>query len=140
MLGLVKSYSNHFYEGQEYFQDLDVFTQQLSIEIDTMRTKTDTLDKQLEKRHKCVSDLDKEENTIRIEGYLFKRGKNAFRVWNRRYITSDSKKLKNLDNIVIVTFWQILISYSKFLMPRPLKLDTLGAYTIILFTKIHKND
>merc|ERR1712050_321577 len=22
--------------------------------------------------------------TIRIEGYLFKRGKNAFRVWNRR--------------------------------------------------------
>ena len=93
MLGLVKSYSNHFHEGQAYFQDLDVFTQQLSIEIDTMRTKTDTLDKQLEKRHKCVSDLDKEENTIRIEGYLFKRGKNAFRVWNRRYIM-DKKNLK----------------------------------------------
>ena len=31
ILGLVKAYSNHFYEGQEYYQDLDVFTQQLSI-------------------------------------------------------------------------------------------------------------
>ena len=85
MLGLVNAYSNHFHDGKEYFQDLDIFTQQLSIEIDTMRTKTDTLDKQLEKRHKVVSDLDKEENTIRIEGYLFKRGQNAFRTWNRRY-------------------------------------------------------
>ena len=93
ILGLVKAYSNHFHQGQEYFQDLDVFTQQLSIEIDTMRTKTDTLDKQLEKRHNCVSDLDKDENTIRIEGYLFKRGKNAFRVWNRRYYLNKTKPI-----------------------------------------------
>jgi len=93
ILGLVKAYSNHFYEGQEYYQDLDVFTQQLSIEIDTMRTKTDTLDKQLEKRHNCVSDLEKEENPIRIEGYLFKRGKNAFRVWNRRWFYLENNKL-----------------------------------------------
>jgi len=106
MLGLVKSYSNHFHEGQEYFGDLDVFTQQLSIEIDTMRTKTDTLDKQLEKRHKCVSDLDKEENTIRIEGYLFKRGKNAFRVWNRRWFYLENNKLcyskRSGDDVTII--------------------------------------
>ena len=35
-------------------------------------------------------------------------------------------------------FWQILISYCKFLMPRPLKWSILGAHTIILSKKIHK--
>ena len=68
LLGLVSSYSNHFHEGQDYFQDLDVFTQQLAIEIDALKTKTDTLDKQLEKRHNCVSDLD--QSAIRIEGKI----------------------------------------------------------------------
>ena len=66
LLGLVNAYSNHFHEGKEYFQDLDVFTQQLAIEIDALKSKTDTLDKQLEKRHNAVSDLD--QSSIRIEG------------------------------------------------------------------------
>ena len=35
-------------------------------------------------------------------------------------------------------FWQILISYCKFLMPRPLKWSILGAHTIILSKNIHK--
>ena len=35
-------------------------------------------------------------------------------------------------------FWQILISYFKFLMPRPLKWSILGAHTIILSKNIHK--
>ena len=34
-------------------------------------------------------------------------------------------------------FWQILLSYCKFLMPRPLKWGILGARTIILFGVIH---
>ena len=36
-------------------------------------------------------------------------------------------------------FWQILISYCKFLMPRPLKWGILGACIIILSQDIHKN-
>ena len=35
-------------------------------------------------------------------------------------------------------FWQILISYCKFLMPRPLKWSILGAHTILLSKNIHK--
>ena len=35
-------------------------------------------------------------------------------------------------------FWQILISYCKFLMPRPLKWSILGAHTKILSKNIHK--
>ena len=33
-------------------------------------------------------------------------------------------------------FWQILIQYCKFLMPRPLKRGILGASTVILFKDI----
>ena len=55
LLGFVDAYSQHFHEGKSYFEDLDVFTQQLGIEIDGMKNKTDTLDKQLEKRHGYVS-------------------------------------------------------------------------------------
>ena len=51
LLDLVNAYSNFFHEGRSYYQDLDVFNQQLAIEIDAMKNKTNTLDKQLEKRH-----------------------------------------------------------------------------------------
>ena len=37
-----------------------------------------------------------------------------------------------------MTFWQILIQYCKFLMPRPLKRGILGASTIILSKDIDK--
>jgi hypothetical protein len=29
----------------------------------------------------------------RVEGYLFKRGQNAFRTWNRRWFYLDSNKV-----------------------------------------------
>ena len=36
LLHLVNAYSNLFHNGQSYYQDLDVFSQQLGIEIDAM--------------------------------------------------------------------------------------------------------
>ena len=39
---------------------------------------------------------------------------------------------------VLWLFWQILIQYCKFLMPRPLKWGILGASTIILSKDIDK--
>ena len=39
---------------------------------------------------------------------------------------------------VLWFFWQILIQYCKFLMPRPLKRGILGASTIILSKDIDK--
>ena len=90
LLHLVNAYSNLFHNGQSYYQDLDVFSQQLGIEIDAMKNKTNTLDKSLEKRHNCVSDLN---SGIRIEGYLFKRGSGAFKTWNRRWFYLENNKL-----------------------------------------------
>ena len=92
VLELVNAYSGYFHQGKEYFQDLDVYTEQLAIEIDVMKSRTSTLDKQLEKRHACVSDVEAN-NVIRIEGYLFKRGQNAFRTWNRRWFYLENNKL-----------------------------------------------
>ena len=91
LLHLVNAYSNLFHNGQSYYQDLDVFSQQLGIEIDAMKNKTNTLDKSLEKRHNCVSDLNS--GGIRIEGYLFKRGSGAFKTWNRRWFYLENNKL-----------------------------------------------
>ena len=98
LLGMINSYSLFFHEGQELYQEVDVFSQQLGIEIDVMRTKTNTLNKQMEKRHAAVGDIENSEKTaIRIEGYLFKRGQNAFRTWNRRWFYLE----------VIQYFWRL---------------------------------
>ena len=55
-----------------------------------MKTKTNTLDKQLEKRHGSVFEVD---NVIRIEGYLYKQGKRGFKTWNRRWFYLENNKL-----------------------------------------------
>ena len=94
LLNLVNVTANHFHDGKEYFQELDVFTQQLAIEIDTMKRKTATLNKELETRHKAASDPQAE--TIFIEGYLFKRGQglsHKFNKWNRRWFYLENNKL-----------------------------------------------
>ena len=90
LLGYVDAHSQHFHDGKSYFEELDVFTQQLGIEIDGMKTKTNTLDKQLEKRHGSVFEVD---NVIRIEGYLYKQGKRGFKTWNRRWFYLENNKL-----------------------------------------------
>ena len=41
----------------------------------------------------AVSGIEQSANTIRIEGYLFKRGQNAFRTWNRRWFYLENNKL-----------------------------------------------
>ena len=87
---MIFPYSQHFHDGKSYFEELDVFTQQLGIEIDGMKTKTNTLDKQLEKRHGSVFEVD---NVIRIEGYLYKQGKRGFKTWNRRWFYLENNKL-----------------------------------------------
>lgn len=57
-----------------------------------MKKKTATLEKHLEKRHTQVSlqgdsspNVQTVGDEVKIEGYLFKRGQNAFRTWNRRW-------------------------------------------------------
>ena len=81
------------HQGHALFDtDLNSFTSELGDEILEMKKKTATLEKHLEKRHTQVSlqgDSGPKVQTVgdevKIEGYLFKRGQNAFRTWNRRW-------------------------------------------------------
>jgi Arf-GAP/coiled-coil/ANK repeat/PH domain-containing protein len=86
-------YFDCFPQGHALFDgDLNKFTSELGDEILEMKKKTATLEKHLEKRHTQVSlqgDSGPKVQTVgdevKIEGYLFKRGQNAFRTWNRRW-------------------------------------------------------
>ncbi|CAG2105815.1 unnamed protein product [Medioppia subpectinata] len=63
-----------------------------------MRNGTTILEKKLESRHtmvsakECIPQLIKGE-TIRLEGYLFKRTSNTFKTWNRRWFIIQDHQL-----------------------------------------------
>merc|ERR1719228_2509719 len=83
--------------------------------IQTMRESSMLLEKQLEKRHTYVTQSDLASLTavqegkgkVRgIEGYLFKRGQNAFRTWNRRWFYLSNNKLcyskRNGEDVTVI--------------------------------------
>ena len=80
-----------------------------------MKAQTRALEKNLEKRHTYVTKDDDlvlaetKGKPINVEGYLFKRGQNAFRTWNRRWFYLDSNKVKALSEIFVLIAWEIRI-------------------------------
>jgi Arf-GAP/coiled-coil/ANK repeat/PH domain-containing protein len=93
------AYGDLFLRGVGLF-DGDEFRQQgesLKSNISEMKAGSKALEKNLEKRHGYVSQNEVEVMEQRqrqqlqvgkggtVEGYLFKRGQNAFRTWNRRW-------------------------------------------------------
>lgn len=66
-----------------------------------MQASSAALEKQLEKRHTYVTQeetlllADPKGKAGTIEGYLFKRGQNAFRTWNRRWFYLDANKVNH---------------------------------------------
>ena len=54
-------------------------------------------------------------------------------------LIKNRSRLKTVFVTLLWPFWQILISYCKFLMSRPFKWDILGICTIIVSKDIHKN-
>jgi len=99
-------YSAFFRQGTNIFSETDPFLSQLNKNIQGMKDSCLALEKQLEKRHTYVTQSDlqslnaaseaakkKDGNKVGIEGYLFKRGQNAFRTWNRRWFYLSNNKL-----------------------------------------------
>jgi len=75
------------------------------------------LEKQLEKRHTYVTQSDlatlnaaneagEKGKGVKIDGYLFKRGQNAFRTWNRRWFYLSNNKLcyskRNGEDVTVI--------------------------------------
>jgi len=99
-------YSAFFRQGTNIFSETDPFLNQLNKNIQGMKDSCLALEKQLEKRHTYVTQSDlqslhaaseaaekKDGKKVGIEGYLFKRGQNAFRTWNRRWFYLSNNKL-----------------------------------------------
>ena len=116
-------FKTFFTQGSDLFSDSDPYLRQLKDNLAGMAKTTASLEKKLEKRHTYVTQaesLDSKQldlsvetgesaitdqyrfieadlgkgKPVRIEGYLFKRGQNAFRTWNRRWFYLSSNKVK----------------------------------------------
>jgi len=107
-----------FHQGSDLFSDLEPFLRQLQGNMQVMAESSIILEKQLEKRHTYVTQAETLETgaaettgtgkgkPIKVEGYLFKRGQNAFRTWNRRWFYLSSNKLcyskRNGEDVTVI--------------------------------------
>lgn len=99
---LVTAYGLFFKEGSHLFTEVEPENKAICKDIDDMKKISSLLEKQLEKRHSLVApDGRPLEKSVPIcggsqsvlEGYLFKRGQNAFKTWNRRWFYLEKNKL-----------------------------------------------
>jgi Arf-GAP/coiled-coil/ANK repeat/PH domain-containing protein len=113
LAGFVSAHAAFFQQGHQLLSELEPYMKNLNTEIQAMQEAAGRLEKQLEKRHTYVvqeetvvlvpdsATASKGKATVgRAEGYLFKRGQNAFRTWNRRWFYLDSNKV----NLILKTF------------------------------------
>jgi len=140
---LVTTYSGFFRQGIDLFSDMGPWLQSLNDQIKSMDAESLTLEKQLERRHTYIAKEDTflysgdtKKGNIKIEGYLFKRGQNAFRTWNRRWFYLDSNKLcyvkRNGEDV------NIMEEDLRICMVRPLnEIDRRFCFEVISPTKSH---
>lgn len=104
LLDTLRSYmeaqSVFFHQGSKMFIDVDAFLVVLCIEVSQLRQETNCLQKEMENRHKVVTNRDyvpllKSETSdgTRMQGYLFKKNTSAFKTWNRRWFAIRSSQL-----------------------------------------------
>jgi len=112
------AYNTFFHQGSDLFGDLEPFLKTLQGNMQSLAESTSILEKQLEKRHTYVTQAETLETSevetsstsknkpVKVEGYLFKRGQNAFRTWNRRWFYLSNNKLcyskRNGDDVTII--------------------------------------
>jgi len=113
----MSAYNTFFHQGSDLFSDLEPFLKQLQNNMQAMAESSVILEKQLEKRHTYVTQAETLETVgetstpgkgkpIKVEGYLFKRGQNAFRTWNRRWFYLSNNKLcyskRNGEDVTVI--------------------------------------
>lgn len=103
----LSAHKTFFHQGGDMMTDTEPFLKKLTTNLQQMAESSASLEKQLEKRHTYVTQVENMDNhdastanapqgkgkPIKIEGYLFKRGQNAFRTWNRRWFYLCSNKV-----------------------------------------------
>jgi len=118
LANFMSAYNTFFHQGSDLFSDIEPFLRQLQGNLQVMAESHLVLEKQLEKRHTYVTQAETLETgagevagtgkgkPVKIEGYLFKRGQNAFRTWNRRWFYLSSNKLcyskRNGEDVTVI--------------------------------------
>lgn len=102
VLSFTKAYGTFFHQGSDLFDDLKPY---ISATHDLLTKRQDiceSLIRSLPSKHLMVSGRNIEPQTfkcepnddrVHLEGYLFKRASNAFKVWNRRWFILEDHQL-----------------------------------------------
>ncbi|RDD39577.1 Arf-GAP with coiled-coil, ANK repeat and PH domain-containing protein 2 [Trichoplax sp. H2] len=99
LMSLFKSYRKLVDESSLLLQQFSPFTDDLTTQIEREKENFIQDKKEMEKYYmaikekKCDTTDEPTKNVGNMEGYLFKRSRNAFKSWNRRYFTLRNNQL-----------------------------------------------
>ncbi|KAI7687076.1 Arf-GAP with coiled-coil, ANK repeat and PH domain-containing protein 2 [Sarcoptes scabiei] len=99
LLSMITAYGTHFHQCYETFDDMREFNADIASKLIEMHNQSNKLEKLLSNRHHLVQQHDsippiiKNGETIRLEGYLFKRTTSTFKSWNRRWFILQNHQL-----------------------------------------------
>uniref|UniRef100_A0A6G1S6N0 Arf-GAP with coiled-coil, ANK repeat and PH domain-containing protein 2 n=1 Tax=Aceria tosichella TaxID=561515 RepID=A0A6G1S6N0_9ACAR len=92
LLSLAKAHNTFFHQGYDLFEDLKPHITDMDQYLGNIQDEFETLTRNLPSKHLMVSNnelrplvFDGKSENVHLEGYLFKRASNGFKVWNRRW-------------------------------------------------------
>ncbi|XP_071109531.1 arf-GAP with coiled-coil, ANK repeat and PH domain-containing protein 2-like isoform X2 [Haliotis cracherodii] len=114
MLSFMHAQNTFFHQGDDLFSDLEKYMKDVATQVEELSSKAKVERKEMEERHTLVQKMtdSREENvkstfyteeipensaqqeeSDKMEGYLFKRTTNAFRTWVRRWFSIETRQL-----------------------------------------------
>ncbi|XP_063677193.1 arf-GAP with coiled-coil, ANK repeat and PH domain-containing protein 2-like [Bolinopsis microptera] len=102
-LHLMYSFYSFFHQGYLTLQHIDPYLKNLNALMQQKQSQRDESLKKLESRHKKVAELKSnnydglmitpKDDSVLLEGYLYKRSHNTFKTWKRRYFMIKENQL-----------------------------------------------
>lgn len=92
LLSFTRAYSTFFHQGFDLFEDFKPHISDMDEYLLSIQDEFEILTRSLPSKHLMVSNnelkplcFDNKAQQVHLEGYLFKRASNGFKVWNRRW-------------------------------------------------------
>lgn len=100
LLSFIKAQSTFFHQGYDLFEDFKPRINNTDEYLSRVQDEFETMTRNLPSKHLMVSNnelkplsFDNSAQEVHLEGYLFKRASNGFKVWNRRWFILKDHKL-----------------------------------------------
>lgn len=92
LLSFTRAHGTFFHQGSDLFEDLKPHIGEMDEYLVRIQDEFEILTRSLPSKHLMVSNnelkplcFDNKAQQVHLEGYLFKRASNGFKVWNRRW-------------------------------------------------------